>query len=176
MPIVPDTKDWTWVLERTCSECDFDVRSFPRDEIGSMIRDAAERWREVLARPRVGARPREDVWSPLEYGCHVRDVFDVYRERLQLMIEEDDPEFPNWDQDSTAIEQLYAEQDPHRVAAELGAAAEALAASFDSVEEDQWQRTGRRDDGANFTVESLARYMIHDPNHHLHDAGNRSDA
>ena len=114
MPIVPDTKDWTWVLERTCSECDFDVRSFPRDEIGTMIRDAAERWREVLARPRVGARPREDVWSPLEYGCHVRDVFDVYRERLQLMIEEDDPEFPNWDQDSTAVEQLYAEQDPER--------------------------------------------------------------
>lgn len=40
MPIVPDTKDWTWVLERTCPECNFDVRGFPRDEIGSMIRAA----------------------------------------------------------------------------------------------------------------------------------------
>ncbi|WP_458689292.1 hypothetical protein [Nocardia tengchongensis] len=24
MPIVPDAKDWTWVLERTCAECGFD--------------------------------------------------------------------------------------------------------------------------------------------------------
>jgi hypothetical protein len=175
MPIVPDTKDWTWVLERKCPECDFDVRGFPREEIGSMIRAVAERWREVLARPEVGARPREDVWSPLDYGCHVRDVFDVYRERLQLMLEADDPEFPNWDQDATAIEQLYAEQDPHRVVDELGVAAEALAETFDSVKDDQWHRTGTPDDGTSFTVESLARYLIHDPYHHLHDAGYSSN-
>ena len=171
MAIVPDTKDWTWVLERTCPECNFDVRNFPREEIGSMIRAAAERWREVLARPGAGARPREDVWSPLEYGCQVRDVFDVYHQRLQLMLEAEDPEFPNWDQDATALEQQYAEQDPNRVVDELGAAAEALAATFDLVEDGQWHRTGTRDDGASFTVESLARYMIHDPHHHLHDAG-----
>lgn len=29
-------------------------------------------------------------WSPLEYGCDVRDV---YHKRLQLMLEADDPEF-----------------------------------------------------------------------------------
>ena len=34
----PDTKDWTWVLERACPECGFDVSTFPREEIGSMIR------------------------------------------------------------------------------------------------------------------------------------------
>jgi hypothetical protein len=174
MPITPDTKDWTWVLERTCPECDFDVRSFPREEIGSMIRAVASRWREVLARPHVRTRPRENVWSPLEYGCHVRDVFVVYRERLRMMLETDDPEFPNWDQDATAVEQGYAEQDPNRVADELGEAAEALAATYDSVEGEQWNRTGTRGDGASFTVESLARYMIHDPHHHLQDAGSSS--
>ena len=25
--IVPDDKDWTWVLERVCPECGFDARS-----------------------------------------------------------------------------------------------------------------------------------------------------
>ena len=24
-PIVPDTKDWTWVLDRPCEECGFDA-------------------------------------------------------------------------------------------------------------------------------------------------------
>jgi hypothetical protein len=33
----------------------------------------------------------------------------------------------------------------------------------------QWQRTGSRSDGADFTVESFARYFIHDPVHHLYD-------
>ena len=31
------------------------------------------------------------------------------------------------------------------------------------------QRTGRRSDGAHFTVETFARYFIHDPVHHLYD-------
>lgn len=30
MAIVPDTKDWTWVLERACPECGFDASSFAR--------------------------------------------------------------------------------------------------------------------------------------------------
>ncbi len=40
---------------------------------------------------------------------------------------------------------------------------------FEGVDGSQWQRTGRRSDGAEFTVESFARYFIHDPVHHLHD-------
>ncbi len=38
-----------------------------------------------------------------------------------------------------------------------------------SVRGDQWERPGRRSDGASFTVETFARYMIHDPVHHLWD-------
>jgi hypothetical protein len=38
MPIAPDTKDWTWVLERACPECGFDARAFPREEAGRMVR------------------------------------------------------------------------------------------------------------------------------------------
>ena len=41
--------------------------------------------------------------SPLEYGCHVRDVFRLYAYRLELMLTEDDPAYPNWDQDKAPI-------------------------------------------------------------------------
>ena len=55
------------------------------------------------------------------------------------------------------------------MAAELAEAAELLAAKFDGVSGEAWQRTGSRSDGAHFTIESFARYFIHDPIHHLYD-------
>jgi len=55
------------------------------------------------------------------------------------------------------------------VSVELAAAGEALAVAFDAVTDDQWARPGRRSDGVSFTVETFAKYFIHDPVHHLHD-------
>ena len=76
--IVPDAKDWTWVLHRTCPECGFDTRSFPRAAVPHLLHENAAAWSAVLVRPGdLRRRPRPDVWSPLEYACHVRDVFRI---------------------------------------------------------------------------------------------------
>ena len=99
----------------------------------------------------------------------MRDVFRLYDYRLGLMLTEDDPLYPNWDQDETAVADDYASQSPAVVADELDSAADAIAASFAAVSGDQWLRPGRRSDGASFTVETFARYFMHDPIHHLHD-------
>ena len=113
MAIEPDTKDWTWVLERRCDECGFDASTFPHEEVADLIRVSASAWRDVLAGGEgLRERPSPDWWSPLEYACHVRDVFRIYDERLSLMLDDDDPTFPNWDQDATAVEDRYGEQDP----------------------------------------------------------------
>jgi len=173
VPIVPDDKDWTWVLDRQCEECGFDARGMAREAVAGMVRENASAWQRVLGgdpSPLV-AHPSDDRWSTLEYACHVRDVFNLYDYRLRLMLAEDDPAYPNWDQDETATRERYNEQDPGVVARELAEAADRLAAHFDSVAGAQWDRTGTRSDGAHFTVESFARYMIHDPIHHLHDVG-----
>jgi SAM-dependent methyltransferase len=169
MPIVPDDKDWTWVLGRPCPECGLDTQSFSREEIPAMIRANAAAWRAPLAAPDAADRPQPDQWSALEYGCHVRDVFRLYDYRLGLMLTEDDLFYPNWNQDETAVADDYASQDPAVVAGELASAGDALAASFAAVSGDQWLRPGRRSDGASFTVETFARYFMHDPIHHLHD-------
>jgi hypothetical protein len=171
MPIEPDTKSWTWVLERACPECGFDAQAFPREQVGALVRANAGAWPTVLARADAATRTSDDRWSALEYGCHVRDVFVLYDERLALMLASDVPTFANWDQDQTAIEARYGEQDPTAVARELGAAGAAIADRFDTVAGDQWQRSGTRSDGAQFTVESFARYFVHDPIHHLWDVG-----
>jgi hypothetical protein len=170
--IVPDDKDWTWVLERPCSECGFDASTVRADAVAELVRANAGAWARLLVAAPVGElrrRPRDDRWSPLEYACHVRDVCALYRYRLGLMLDEDDPLFPNWDQDVTAIEEEYGVQDPAVVATQLGDEAGRLADAFGAVRGEQWQRPGRRSDGATFTVDTFSRYMVHDPIHHLYD-------
>ena len=169
--VVPDTKDWTWVLGRQCPECGLDAQTLAGADVGPMTRANAAAWQQVLDRPDVARRPAPGVWSPLEYACHVRDVYRVFDGRLARMLAEDDPAFENWDQDETAVRERYGEQPPATVARELADAAEVVAARFDSVTGEQWARTGRRSDGAVFTVETFGRYFVHDWVHHLHDVG-----
>ena len=171
MAIVPETKDWTWVLKRPCPECSFDPAATAYDSIPELLRRNAAAWPAVLARPDVRERPNDSTWSPLEYAAHVRDVFRLFPERLALLLAEDDPLFANWDQDATAVAERYDLQDPAVVADELTAAAEAAATAFGGVAPELRDRSARRSDGAHFTAESLARYFAHDPIHHLHDVG-----
>jgi hypothetical protein len=171
MTIEPDTKDWTWVLERPCPEYAFVATSVEGAEIPRITQECALAWEVVLARPEVRERPTPDVWSPLEYGAHVRDVCRVMDERARLMLTDDDPSFANWDQDATAEQERYEEQDPAVVRRELREAADAVTARFAAVPDDAWQRTGLRSNGSRFTVLTLGRYFLHDVVHHLHDVG-----
>src|SRR6185312_6624621 len=131
--IVPDDKDWTWVLDRRCDECGFDARTFPVTETGARTRANAAAWEVLLQRDDATARFRPDRWSVLEYACHVRDVFRVYDGRLAQMLDEDGPHYDNWDQDETAAADGYHAQDPAQVSPDLVEAAETVAARFDSV-------------------------------------------
>ncbi|MEW2018548.1 DinB family protein [Rhodococcus sp. NPDC076796] len=169
MPIDPDTKNWTWVLERACPDCGFDSSAVDYDDIPDLIRADVERWEAVLRRDDVALRPDDSTWSALEYAAHVRDAHRIFRTRLALVLTEDDPEFANWDQDATALAENYNAQNPATVATELGDAARTLADDFAAVPPEDRHRTGRRSDGSNFSVESLAAYYIHDPIHHLWD-------
>lgn len=165
--IEPDTKDWTVVVEQGCAECGFEP-DYDVTTTGDRLRATVPPWREQLARIDVRERPEPTTWSPLEYGAHVRDVLDVMRGRLELMLAEDGASFAGWDQDEAAVRARYDLQDPGRVAQEYAEAVDATAAAFDAVAGEQWSRRGSRD-GTAFTVETLAVYTLHDIEHHLAD-------
>ena len=169
--IVPDDKNWTWVLERACPDCGFSAGAFDVANTGAAVRDIAVRWAAVLNRADVSRRPNATTWSPLEYGCHVRDVFRIFDRRLQLMLEQVDPQFENWDQDKTAVDDDYPSQSASVVVGELSSAAKLLADGFDGIVSYQWARRGFRSDGSVFTVRTIAQYLLHDPVHHLWDVG-----
>ncbi|MFE9323434.1 DinB family protein [Nocardia sp. NPDC052278] len=188
MPIVPDVKNWTWVLERSCPECGFDPESITYAAVPDLARDYAGRLSATLARSDAAIRPDDSTWSALEYAAHVRDVCRIftYRTAVAARTEAVDPRVPgfdaeglesadgipvfsNWDQDVTAIADQYGKQHPRQVAAELTDAAETVARAFASVPENALGNRARRSDGSVFTVESLAAYFLHDVIHHVHD-------
>ncbi len=178
LPARADDKDWTWVLDRACHECGVSVGGLSMAAVSALNIRCADGWIEVLGQDdaRVRARPAPDIWSPLEYACHVRDVFALFLERLELMLREDDPTFENWNPNITAEAERYDTQDPAAVAGQLAIAAGKLADRFATLGPAELSRTGRRSDGASFTVESFARYEIHDPLHHLWDVTGNSMA
>ena len=123
----------------------------------------------MLGRGDATDRPRPEVWSALEYGCHVRDVHVLFAERVRLMLAEDVPTFANWDQDVTAVERDYGSQDPAAVAAELVEAAAPWRCSTPPSPMPRAVAGGCGPTASEFTVETLGRYHLHDVVHHLHD-------
>jgi hypothetical protein len=95
----------------------------------------------------------------------------VFDGRLLSMLAEDDPQFASWNQDDTAIERHYWEQDLAWVRVELADAADQINETIRSVRPGQLDRPGRRSDGSVFTVETLVQYFAHDLVHHAHDIG-----
>lgn len=188
MSIVPDAKDWTWVLERACAECGFDPEAVAFDAVPGLVRGSAERLAAALDRPDATVRPDDSTWSALEYAAHVRDVCRIFEHRLDITrtggprpgpviggydpavaVDAGIPLFANWDQDVTAVAENYGAQAPAAVAAELRAAAETAARAFEFVPAAERDREARRGNGSRFTVETLARYFAHDLVHHVHD-------
>ena len=173
----PDTKDWTWVLTRRCDQCGLAAGEIDSATIAERAFVAAEEWVQILqSSPAVTVRPKPDVWSPLEYGAHVRDVYRIFDKRLALMLAQDEPTFESWDQNQTAIKERYGQQDPEIVAEELEAAAQAFIARIKAIRPDQWDRRARRSDGAEFTALTLCQYFLHDVIHHLWDVTGQQDA
>ena len=165
---MPDTKDWTWVLQRPCPECGLDTRSLTRADIAAIISANAASWQRTLtvsADP--AARPAPATWSPVEYACHVRDLLVLCDHRLGLMLAEQDPVFANWDQDEAF--RRYGELVPAEVVTELAGAAAAAASRFAEITPGQWLRRGRRSDGVQYTVETFGRNLVHEVVHHLYD-------
>ncbi|MBP8920538.1 MAG: DinB family protein [Micropruina sp.] len=165
--VPPDTKDWTWVLERGCPQCHWTPP--PPTEVAARVEATIPRWVAALHRPRVNERTDPRVWSTLEYGCHVRDVCRLFGVRLNQLLTEDHPTFADWDQDRAAVDGGYHAQDPGAVADQYTVEAQHTAGLFAAVPDDAWQRRGLRSNGSEFTVATLATYFLHDLEHHLAD-------
>ena len=157
-----------------CTECRYDYAVLDHSQIIAEVTSLADQHRQVLAsapRERLSEHSRPDTWSPLEYGCHVRDVLRFQRERVMAAQVQDRPVFASMRRDERAVEERYNEQDPLVVAGDLTAAAASFVSEITALDEQGWQRTGIYPWPAPEvrSVEWVARRTAHELAHHLFD-------
>jgi DinB family protein len=169
---------WQWARAQTdrCPQCGHHPAAMERDALGPLLVEQADEWRAFLTEADEGylrAVPGPGIFSPIQYGAHVRDIERVYADRIVLMLEEDDPVFPQFNPDEAAWNG-YNALDREELADDLEEQARRLAGILRELQPDDWNRTMTRDGGNDgvyqFTVAGLANYAVHESHHHLLDA------
>lgn len=171
----PGTRDESWlaiVESSTCAGCGLTPSDGPTGVVGGRIVDQAQRWTMLLDADdaKLRARPTPDTWSALEYAVHVRDALAVFNERVERMLAESEPELGWWDHES-AIENGDANTlDVEVVVEEIFRNALELRSTLQRVTGTNWYRTGTRRGRETFTIETTARFALHEVVHHRVDA------
>jgi hypothetical protein len=167
-----ESKSWTWVNDRPCAECGFDASSVAIGDVAPILRRVIADWSELLGGDAtvLVRRPSAGVWSPVEYGCHVRDVLELLAHRFERTIAEECPVFPDWHPNDRAEQGRYAdERDPAVVVSGIVDRGVRVIDLIESMSDADWERSGTRADGLEFTNAWLSTYLTHDVVHHVHD-------
>lgn len=119
----------------------------------------------------VRLRPEPEVWSAIEYACHVRDVLEVQRQRIAQCLAEDRPVYAPMDRTGRVKQQKYEDQDPVEVAAALMRFAREFGAAAKVLQPHQLGKLGLY----NYPVRAprtlgwIIRHTAHEIQHHRHD-------
>jgi DinB superfamily len=123
-------------------------------------------------------RPDPDTWSILEYGCHVRDVLLVQRERVLLALRVDEPTVVAMGRDERVAADGYNDQRPGDVARQIGDAALMFTGVLARLNEQSWQRTMiyGYPQRASRSLAWVAVHTLHEVVHHLGDVQRQRQA
>jgi hypothetical protein len=159
-----------------CTECGFDYTAYA-DEGGPIADTLSGGVAEIAGLVLHGdpaalrTRQKPDVWSAIEYACHVRDVLLVQRERALTALRVPQPSCEPMGRDERVEHDGYAEQMPTDVARQLTDAALMFSNLLARLDAGQWRRTVVYP-WPTPTVRSLqwlATHSVHEVEHHLMD-------
>ncbi|OBH56568.1 hypothetical protein A5686_00195 [Mycobacterium sp. E2479] len=119
----------------------------------------------------VRLRVRPDVWSPLQYACHARDVLLVQRERVLAARRVDGADCVSMGREERAEHDGYNDQDPVRVARQLADAATMFTNVLARLSADDWARTVvyHYPETSVRSLRWVAVHTAHELQHHLLD-------
>jgi DinB family protein len=156
-----------------CVECGFTYDLRDAATAGRVIR---ERVAEIVVILRdnmidVRARPRPDVWSPLEYGCHLRDVLLVQRERVLAARRVNGADCGSMGREERVEHDGYIEQDRADVARQLADAATLFGNVLARLSAGDWDRTVtyHYPQTNERSLRWVAVHTAHEAQHHLQD-------
>jgi hypothetical protein len=105
-------------------------------------------------------------WSIIEIVCHLRDFDEIFYNRAQMMLAQDHPQLPAYDHEAMAIEKDYQAEELAYVYYDLKASRERFVEFFESLTNEQWERTGVHPERESFTMtDAVMQVGIHDLSH-----------
>ena len=113
-------------------------------------------------------RDSGDGWTVLEVLCHIRDFDGFFRQRVDMMLNQEHPTLPAFDHDQIAIDNDYNSQDLATVMQELSASRAEFVSQFYELDEtpEKWLRSGVHPEAGDWTIlDSLIQVGHHDANH-----------
>jgi hypothetical protein len=152
-----------------CDECGYVYDLDAAPGAAAAIVDLSD---DLAAHVGNATRPEPTTWSPLEYGCHVRDVLLVQRERVLYARRAEAPTFPPMGRDERVDHDGYASQDPADVARQIRDAARMFANVLSRLGADDWERTivyNYPPPPRERSLRWVAVHTVHEVRHHLQD-------
>ena len=157
-----------------CADCGFECDLADAERVGPLI---VENTRDVSAVLREGdplvlrARRAPDTWSVHEYGCHLRDVLLVQRERVLLARRTEAPDVVAMGRDERVEHDGYESQLTPDVARQLDDAASLFAHVLSLIEGDTWDRTMiyNYPERMERSLRWVAVHTLHEARHHKRD-------
>lgn len=117
----------------------------------------------ALATPTVAGK-----WSLKELVCHLRRMEDVFADRFQRVLTEDNPAITSYHPDG---DEEFIELTRRSTATTLGEyldRREALCRRLEGLSPGEWHRKGRHPDFAQYDVHFQVEYMAHHEAHHIY--------
>ncbi|AYJ03391.1 DinB family protein [Mycobacterium avium] len=156
-----------------CAGCGFAYDLSRAGTAGDDIRARAAEVGEILRDNAIDVRRRSrpDLWSPLEYACHLRDVLLVQRERVLAARRTGGADCASMGRDERAEHDGYNEQDPREVARQLADAATLFGNVLARLSNEDWDRTlvYHYPETRERSLRWVAVHTAHELHHHLLD-------
>ena len=156
-----------------CAECGFSYDVSQAAAAGHAIRAHVAEVVAILQSTDVDQRTRSraDLWSALEYGCHLRDVLLVQRERVLAARRVNRSGCASMGREERVDHDGYADQRPGDVARQLNDAALLFGNVLSRLATDDWDRTViyNYPQPQERSLRWLAVHTAHEVQHHLLD-------
>jgi len=156
-----------------CEECGFEYDLSDAPAAGPAIVEGVGEFAGMLSNRAANLRTRRQpqTWSPLEYGCHLRDVLLVQRERVLAARRIHRPSFDPMGRDERVEHDGYAEQDAGDVVRQLTDAAHLIANVLSRLGAEDWERSVMYNYPKQFerSLRWVAVHTMHEVRHHLLD-------
>jgi hypothetical protein len=135
------------------------------DQLLDRLREFPQRLRDLIA-------DREDAelsraaagggWGPVEIFCHLRDLEELFIERVERILREDEPYLPAVDETLWPIEREYHAQNPRIALEQFTENRARFTAILSNLNSAEWHRRGHH---AELGVQTILWYARHAADH-----------